>query len=73
MATRPTQVEMPKHGQVVTFSKVPAGSYCSPGVAYRVDRRGNKGAYRFENVARGSATYDQPWAVKSAVWSEVAA
>ena len=56
----------PQHGQVVTFSKVPAGSYCTPGVAYRVDRKGNKGAYRFENVARGSATYDQPWAVKSA-------
>lgn len=62
----------PHHGQTVVFSKVPAGSYCSPGVAYRVDRKGNKGTFRFENVARGSATYDQPYAVKSAVWAEAA-
>ncbi|EJL33246.1 hypothetical protein PMI01_02208 [Caulobacter sp. AP07] len=62
----------PKHGQTVVFSKVPAGSYCSTGVAYRVDRKDNKGAFRFENVERGSATYDQPWAVKSAQW-EIAA
>lgn len=64
--------QVPQHGQTVVFSKVPAGSYCSVGVAYRVDRKGNKGTYRFENVARGSATYDQPYAVKSAQWKEVA-
>jgi len=62
----------PKHGQTVVFSKVPAGSYCTAGMAYKVDRPGNKGDFRFENVARGSATYDRHWAVKSAVWSEVA-
>lgn len=59
---------MPQHDQIIVFSKVPTASYCSPGVAYRVDRKGNKGSFRFVNVERGSSTYDQPWAVKSAKW-----
>ncbi len=58
----------PAHGQVVVFTKVPAGSYCSPGVAYRVDRPKGKGAFRFERVEGGSSTYDQPWAVACAKW-----
>ena len=32
------------------------------------NRKGDKGTFRFENVERGSATYDQPYAVKSAQW-----
>lgn len=67
-----TPQQFPKHGHVVVFSKVPAGSYCTAGVRYRVDRRNDKGPFRFENVERGSATFDQPWAVKSAKWSEAA-
>lgn len=59
----------PKHNQEITFSKVPTGSYCSPGVKYRVDRFGDKGDFGFVNVARGSSTVDRPWAVKAAVWS----
>lgn len=64
----PTQ--MPKHGQVVVFTKVPCGSYCTAGVRYRVDRPRDKGDFRFENVERGSSTYDRPWAVKMAEWKE---
>lgn len=59
---------MPQHGQVITFSKVPAGSYCSVGVRYRVDRPNGRGAFRFVNAQTGSSTYDQPWAVKSSVF-----
>lgn len=60
---------MPTHGQIIVFTKVPAGSYCTPGVAYRVDRPKARGAYRFERVGVGSSTYDQPWAVAQAEWS----
>jgi hypothetical protein len=60
---------MPQNGEVVTFSKVPAGSYCSANVAYRVERPKNRGDFRFVNVERGSATYDRAWAMKSAKWS----
>lgn len=59
----------PRHGQIIVFTKVPAGSYCSEGTPYRVDRPKAKGAYRFENVAQGSATFDQPWAVACAKWA----
>lgn len=62
----------PQHGDIITFTKVPAGSYCSEGVAYRVDRKGNKGDFYFQNVERGSGTYDRPWAVKMAEWTKVA-
>lgn len=58
----------PKHGQTVVFSKVPPGSYCSAGVAYRVDRHGDKGDFRFVNVERGSSTVDRPWAVGMSAW-----
>lgn len=64
-----SKTNFPKHDQLIVFSTVPAGSYCSAGVTYRVDRRGDKGAFRFENVERGSATIDQAWAVRSAVWA----
>ena len=62
----------PQHGQLIVFSKVPAGSYCTAGVTYRVDRRGDKGDFRFENVERGSATFDRPWAVRQAEWRAAA-
>lgn len=62
----------PQHNQVVRFSKVPAGSYCSEGVDYRVDRPKNKGDFRFERVTTGSATVDRPWAVQCAKWEVVA-
>ncbi len=58
----------PAHGQTIVFSKAPAGSYCSPGVAYKVDRPGNKGRFRFERVEGGSSTYDAPWVVARAEW-----
>lgn len=66
-----TSTEFPQHGQTIIFSKVPAGSYCSTDTAYRVDRPKNKGAFRFENVARGSATHDQAWAMRSAEWAVI--
>jgi hypothetical protein len=66
--TEEPDMTFPQHGQVITFTKTPPTSYCTAGVAYRVDRPGNKGDFRFENVARGSATYDRPWAVKMSEW-----
>lgn len=62
----------PDHGAVVVFAKVPAGSYCSEGVRYRVERPTGRGAFRFVNVERGSSTYDQPYAVAVARWAEAA-
>lgn len=70
--------KLPQPDQVVRFSKVPAGSYCTAGVAYRVersvDRRTKKprGDFRFVNVETGSATFDRPWAVALAEWEVVA-
>ena len=61
--------QFPQHGEVITFSKAPAGSYCSVGTAYRVDRPRNQGDFRFVNVERGSATIDRAWAMKSAQWA----
>lgn len=61
----------PKHDQVITFSKIPPGSYCTAGAPYRVDRHGDKGSFRFVNVEQGSSTYDEPWAVKRSVWTAV--
>ena len=58
----------PAHGQIIVFRKVPAGSYCSTGVAYRVDRPNAKGRFRFERVEGGSSTYDPDWAVARAEW-----
>ena len=71
-------MSLPVNGQTIIFSTIPAGSYCSEGVAYRVersiDRRTKlpKGSFRFVRVGSESSTYDQPWAVKMALW-EIAA
>ncbi len=58
----------PQHGQIITFQVTPAGSYCRTGEVYRVERPKNKGEFRFVSVARGSSTYDRPWAVARAQW-----
>ena len=71
-------MSLPVNGQTIIFSTIPAGSYCSAGVAYRVERSIDrktklpKGDFRFVNVERGSSTYDRPWAVKMAQWEVVA-
>ncbi len=62
---------MPQHGQIITFSTIPTGSWCSVGVAYRVDRPKNRGSFRFERVGVGTATIDQAWAVARAVFAVV--
>lgn len=59
---------MPQHGSTIIFSKIPAGSYCSAGIAYRVTK-GTK-SYRFDRVDGSSGTSDPAWAVKQSVWSE---
>jgi hypothetical protein len=63
--------DMPRHDDVIVFSVVPCASYCSTGVAYRVDRPHDRGDFRFVNVERGSATIDRPWQVALATWSKV--
>ena len=69
---------MPVHGQVITISKVPAGSYCRPDTPYRVERsvdrrtKQPKGDFRFVNVVTGGSTCDRAWAVRMATWSEAA-
>lgn len=62
---------LPENGQTIRFSKVPAGSYCTAGVAYRVERH-KGGDFRFVNVEKGSSTYDRPWAVLRAKWEVIA-
>lgn len=61
-------MQLPQNGHVVIFLRVPAGSWCSAGESYRVDRPDDKGDFRFVSVARGSSTYDRPWAVAKAEW-----
>lgn len=61
---------LPQHGDTIIFSRVPTASYCSEGVAYRVDRPANTGDFRFVNVERGSSTSDRPWAVRAAAWTK---
>lgn len=58
----------PAHNQVIVFTKAPPSSYVTEGVAYRVDRPRAKGAFRFVNVERGSATFDPAWAVARSEW-----
>ena len=76
MAKRPhyqPPSDQPQDGQVIVFSAVPPASYCSPGVAYRVEApRSPRDSYRFVNVVRGSSTHDPQWAVRMAAWSEAA-
>jgi hypothetical protein len=52
-------------GKVVTFAKVPPGSYTRPGEQYIVESKTKKQAY-FRSVARGSGTYDNAWAINMA-------
>jgi len=54
-----------KVGQVVTFVKVPCGSYTRPNEPYIVESKGKADAY-FRSVARGSGTYDSAWAINMA-------
>ena len=76
MAKRPKYQpasDQPQDGQVIVFSAVPPASYCTPGVAYRVEApRTPRENYRFVNVARGSSTYDPQWAVRQSAWSAAA-
>jgi hypothetical protein len=58
----------PQHGQIITFTRVPPGSYCDTGEAYRVDRPRDRGDFRFVNIETGASTYDRPWAVKMSEW-----
>ena len=68
----------PTHGEVIVFSTVPAGSYCTPGVRYQVERtvdrktKQPKGPFTFRSVERGSATIDAAWAVRMAAFEVVA-
>lgn len=57
---------LPADGAVIVFSVVPVASYCRPGEAYRVEREG--AYFRFQSVARGSATFDKAWAVARSTW-----
>jgi hypothetical protein len=60
---------LPVHGQIIRFSKVPQGSYCSQNTDYRVERPRNKGDFTFVRVSTGSSTFDRPWAVARAEWT----
>jgi hypothetical protein len=61
---------LPKNGQIIIFTKVPPGSYCRAGEAYRVEHNGKKGHdFRFVSVDRGSSTYDRPHMVACAQWT----
>jgi hypothetical protein len=54
-----------KVGQVVTFVKVPCGSYTRPNEQYIVESKSKSEAY-FRSVARGSGTHDSAWAINMA-------
>lgn len=52
-------------GQVVTFSRVPTGSYTRPNEQYIVESKDRFSAY-FRSIVRGSGTYDKAWAINQA-------
>lgn len=61
---------MPQHGQIIRFTKVPPGSYCSEGEAYHVEHRPADNSYRFVNIKTGGATSDKAVFVRMARWEE---
>lgn len=67
---------LPQHGQVIVFDRLPAGSYCRPGEAYRVDRPTIRGKvskdFRFVSIATGSSSYSRPALVAEAAWHAAA-
>ena len=73
MAKRPTfkpSPDQPQDGQVVVFSKVPPGSYCSPGVSYEVSApRSRRDQFQFTRRNGDSRTCDPQWAVRQSVWA----
>lgn len=61
--------ELPATGQTIIFDKVPAGSYCTAGVAYQVTApRRPGGDFHFVRADGSSGTYDRAWAVRAAKW-----
>lgn len=57
---------LPSDGAVIVFDVVPAASWATAGVAYRVERQGR--SFRFQNVRTGTATFDRDWAVARSTW-----
>lgn len=70
------QTQLPQHGQIIVFTKVPTASYCHTDEAYRVvrgtvTRKGKKfpsDYIKFERVDGGSSTIDRAWAVARSEW-----
>ena len=62
---------VPDSLSIVTFSRVPAGSYLTAGVAYLATHNGRGGDVHFRNVKTGSATFDRACMVAGSAWSEV--
>ena len=57
---------LPADGAVIVFDVVPAASWATAGVAYRVEREGR--SFRFQSVKNGTATFDRDWAVARSTW-----
>jgi hypothetical protein len=68
--------QIPAHGQVIIFTKVPTCSYCSTGEAYRVTRgtvtkkgkRVPSDYFHFDRVNGAGSTSDKAWAVAQSEW-----
>lgn len=63
-----TNFEKLQEGQIITFTKIPTGSWLSAGVKYLVEWKDDNSAY-FRNAMRGSGTYDKAWAINQAIIS----
>jgi hypothetical protein len=60
---------IPTAGSVIRFSRLPAGSYCSIGVLYRISI---EGPYVYtQNIKTGSGSSDNTWAYRNAAFETV--
>lgn len=64
-------MNLPRHGAIIVFSQVPAGSWARVGTRYRVDHPKPGQSVRVVNVETGSSTYDRPAMYRAARWEEV--
>jgi hypothetical protein len=63
---------LPAHGAIVVFNRVPRGSYAAPGEAYRVEHRSPRADVYLTSLRTGAGTMDRPWTYRDASWRPVA-
>lgn len=66
-----TMNNVPASLSIITFSRLPSGSYLTVGTPYLVTHDGSGGEVYFRNVETGSGTSDRAVMVNRSVWEQV--